>query len=79
MPSAMYGVSFSQVVGWWDPITVFPTLQVVAIALGYLPELDGKTLPLKTPYTSVTAHGEMKLAPTGSFGPAGLLFYFWKV
>lgn len=37
------------------------TIQTIVITLGCLPELDSKTLLLKTSYTLVTGLGEVKL------------------
>ena len=42
------------------------TAQAVAIALGYLLELDGKTLMQKEPQRLFTGHGKIKLVLTGS-------------
>lgn len=46
---------------WLRIPTPHPQIQTVIIVLGYPSELDGKILLLKTPYTLVTGHGEIKL------------------
>lgn len=49
-------------------------MQDIAIALGCTPELDGKSLLLKTPHTLATEHGEIKSAPIRKPPPCWLVF-----
>ena len=47
------------------------TVQAVAIALGYLLELDGKTLMQKTPHSRFTSHEKNQVSNDRKCPPAG--------
>lgn len=52
------------------------TIKAIATTVGYMPELDGKTLLLKTlhVYTLTIGHGEIKLGLSWKFPPCWLAF-----
>lgn len=55
------------------------TVLAITLAFGCLPELDGKTLLLKTAHTFVTGYGEIKLVLSGK-RPSFLIGHqHWKV
>lgn len=54
------------------------TNQASATTLGYLSELYGKILLLKSPHTEITGQGELQLILTWKIPPRGLAFIVIK-
>lgn len=55
------------------------SIQAIAIVLGCQLKLDSRTLLLKIPHTSVTGHGEIKMALIRKLPYCWLAFIFQKV
>lgn len=68
----MWAISFPLLVT--DVLKLSKTIQATAVAPGCLPELEGETLLLKTPYTLATGLRKINLVMTRILLPCLLVF-----
>lgn len=57
----------------------FPSIATTAKTIGYLPQLDSKTMLLKIPHTYIIEHEEIELVFNGKHYLYWLVFIMWEV